>query len=71
MKEANLFFLPNNLKKEVATASEKKKLARLDKIDPLFVEKSAQEFTNSILQGNLYREMLPKDKKSQSNLTQI
>lgn len=71
MKKSNLFFLPSHFKKEAAFAKSKKMQSPFDKMDPLFIEKSAQDFANSILLGNLYKELCSKDKKNENNLTRI
>ena len=71
MKKSNLFFFPSHFKKEAVLTKSKKMQSLFDKMDPLFIEKSAQDFTNSILLGNLYKELCPKDKKNENNLTQI
>ncbi|MBK7056159.1 MAG: hypothetical protein IPH52_14135 [Leptospiraceae bacterium] len=74
MKETNLFSFPTQLKSEAIPSKRNKKktsIAVFNQVDPLFIEKSANEFANSILLGNLYDELRPKGKKTKSNLTQI
>ncbi|MBK9498184.1 MAG: hypothetical protein IPO06_02165 [Leptospiraceae bacterium] len=54
MKETNLFSFPTQLKSEAIPSKRNKKktsIAVFNQVDPLFIEKSANEFANSILLG--------------------
>jgi|GEM_PF-1783052 hypothetical protein len=74
MKENNLISFPNRFKMEAKSSQNKKKqtsITSFKNLDPHFIDKSADDFVNSILSGSLYEELKPKSKKVRNNLTQL
>ncbi len=74
MKENNLLSFPKKTN-SVKNHPKKQRLSSLSlnfkNMNTAFVEKSAQDFANSILSGELYQELSPKKAKEKGNLTHI
>jgi hypothetical protein len=74
MRENNLFSFPNKpITDTIPPKKEKRKASNKNfkTIELIFVEKSAQDFVNSIVLGDLYKELKPKKSNPVNNITHI